>query len=517
MIDIPDKLCAADLIWWRNSPRIRTFLTSPGLATTNSPFPLVDRTLTFALFDPNGDLRAQWQRRLRGEEWLTVDSAGLGDPAQDLEEGVLAIFRSTEAGPAADAWGKIGLSTMVDWYSQDGELVSLHNDQSLRPQLRPIEFTEIVLRETAQEKTFLVVLNGPERQDAECIHLEIKNHHDQTRQAVYLPAMAPFSLHKLHLAELFPGLVEFCDGQHATLTGRFQCRGVFTRPYVITQGKHWSGYHGGNRYQWKGVPRLLYKHWGEGEVNPMVALHRSGLTTTVNLLNSHGDLEEDFWVDARLYDQAGVLVAERKRWLLARRQGLSRGDVADLLPDSGQPFVGHLALRFSADDKPEYPGRLQALCEYRTSQSTARVMFWSDLWNCSDRRLLPRITYRGFYRVWFRPPIVSHISITNCGVSPDYDRAVAYRLRLENGEGETLVHEGRLPPHGTAFGSVDAFFPAVREFLGSQAVGLAVVESQSDLAIMHLSYHQASDVWSAEHFLSTPTYHAGKYYSKCGS
>src|ERR1700686_3373104 len=58
-----------------------------------------------------------------------------------------------------------------------------------------------------------------------------------------------------------------------------------------------------------------------------------------------------------------------------------RGDIVDLLPDPNVPFVGHIALNFSADAKPMFPRRLQALLEYRTPVSAARVMAWSDVWN----------------------------------------------------------------------------------------------------------------------------------------
>ena len=140
----------------------------------------------------------------------------------------------------------------------------------------------------------------------------------------------------------------------------------------MTQGRHLDGYHGGNRYQWSGLPGFLYKALGRGEVNPMVAIHSKELTTTVNLLNSHGDIEDDFWVDARLYDESGSVVADRKRWLLARRNALSRGEIAELL-DSDRPFVGHVALCFTDERKPVYPRRPAGIARVpRSSEHGAR-------------------------------------------------------------------------------------------------------------------------------------------------
>ena len=154
---------------------------------------------------------------------------------------------------------------------------------------------------------------GATPQGPDSVALKVRNYRGELRQAVYSPAMEPFSLHKLQLGKLFAGLDEFCGGKHATLEGQFAAKDVFSRPYVMTEGKHIAGYHGGNRYQWSCIPRFIYKALGCGEVNPMAAIHSETLTTTVNLLNSHGNLEDDFWVDARLYDRSGREVANRKR------------------------------------------------------------------------------------------------------------------------------------------------------------------------------------------------------------
>src|SRR5262249_18819241 len=149
-------------------------------------------------------------------------------------EGVLAVFVSATDSPTEKLNKYRRLYSLVDWYSQEGEIVSLHNDQSFRRRYWKIEFTEIVFRETAEDKTYLVILNGPQQQQPESIKLEIKNHLNETLKAVYHPLITPFSLHKLHLNQLFPELVEFCAGQYATLSGYFDCCDIFVRPYVIT-------------------------------------------------------------------------------------------------------------------------------------------------------------------------------------------------------------------------------------------------------------------------------------------
>ncbi|MGH8745678.1 MAG: hypothetical protein ACREUK_04225 [Burkholderiales bacterium] len=270
----------------------------------------------------------------------------------------------------------------------------------------------------------------------------------------------------------------------------------------------------------------------------MLALHGDELTTTVNLLNSHADLEADYWIDARVYAADGRLVATRERWLLARRHGLSRGELAELLPDPSQAFVGHLALSFSAADVTFYPRHLQALMEYRSACGTARVMAWSDHWNARervtdlasafDRRvtaglwpeevlLHPGLMLSSHFRVWHGGDVASWIAITNPGTTLDYARTMEYRLQLENGQGERQILDATLAPHATAFGPLGKFFPDAAALLGSDGIGMLRVESESDLASMQLARHARSGAWSAEHFLAGGSLFDGRYHLGCGA
>jgi len=535
---LPANCLGADLVWWRESEKLHTLVTIYGaIEALNSlkPGTLRQISLECALFTESGEFHSSWREPLPENGMVVIDSAKHpGTP----RSGLLAIFPCVEnQNPDSRKYRR--LYSMVDWYSADGEIASLHNDQSLSHRDTGSDFTEIVILETAGQANSLVVLNGPQEQSPASVKLRVQNHQSEAREAVYQPAMAPFSVHQLRLAELFPGLVEFSDGRHASIEGHFECRGLYTRPYIFTEGRSVNAYHGGDKYTWAPIPDFVHNFLGRGEVNPMVALHHKGLTTTVNLLNSHGDLEDDFWVDARLYDSTGQLVAERNRWLLARRNGLARGDVAELLSDPGADFAGHIALSFSADKKQLYPRRLQALLEYRTPTSAARVMAWSDIWNGREELrelngkigalgLLKKIfpphysapsgaTYRCHYRVWFAPPIVSHIFITNCGIKPNYEKRAPYLLKLHNSRGEFLVHHGNLAPQATDLGRIDEFFSGVSEFAGPDTILMATIESPADLAVMHLTEHQRSGVFSAEHFMGSGSFHEGKYDWICGS
>jgi hypothetical protein len=217
---------------------------------------------------------------------------------------------------------------------------------------------------------------------------------------------------------------------------------------------------------------------------------------------------------------------------------LSRGEVGDLLePD--RLFKGHIALNFSDDGRKFYPRRLQALLEYRTDVSTARVMAWSNVWNGRTAlRVLreklvsvfplqnlyheeylgaPDVVYRCHYRIWFLPPIRSYIAVTNCGIAENYAETVDYTITLFNSRGESLEYTGSLAPNATDFETVSHFFPTVETFLAPGGIGVASVESQADLAVMHLSHHDVSGVFSAEHFLASANHRHGKQYVACGA
>ena len=537
---IPPNCLGADLVWWRESPTLHTAVTIYGvIEELNSlqPGSLDTISLECALFTETGEFQSSWREPLRHEGMVVIDSRKhSGGPSS----GLLAIFPCLEREiPETVKKEYHRMFSTVDWYSDSGEIASLHNDQSLDPRTQNADFTEIVVLETAEQKNYLVVLNGPDAQGPGIIHLKAQNYKDETRDAVYKPGMAPFSVHRLHLSELFPGLAGFGDGRHISIEGQSKGHGIYVRPYVFTEGRSVNAYHGGDKYTWAAIPDFVYRYLGRGEVNPMVALHQDGLTTTVNLLNSHGDLEDDFWVDARLYNREGQLVAERERWLLARRNAVTRGDIADLLPDPKAGFAGHIALNFSADHKVFYPRRLQALLEYRTPVSAARVMAWSDVWNGREklRELVeeigplglldkifsarytapPGALYHCHYRIWFKPPIVSHIAITNCGIDANYSQQAPYVLKLRNSRGEFLEHHGNLAPQATDYGRVDQFFHGVAAFAGEDAILMATIESPSDLAVMHLTEHERSGVFSAEHFMASGSYRDGKYDWICGS
>src|SRR4029077_20735151 len=129
--------------------------------------------LELALFTTDGEFRTSWREPLARNGMVVIDSAkhpGI------LTTGLLAIFACTETEVPDSVKKKYHrLYSMVDWYSDEGEIASLHNDQSLSPRVGKVDFTEIVVLETVTQRNSLVVLNGPEPREPGSIRLEMKN------------------------------------------------------------------------------------------------------------------------------------------------------------------------------------------------------------------------------------------------------------------------------------------------------------------------------------------------------
>ena len=192
--------------------------------------------------------------------------------------------------------------------------------------------------------------------------LKVENHRQDRRHATYRPELAPFSEHRLRVRDLVADAVDFAEGEPLSVSGRHTATGLYLRPYVVTTDASNSAYHGGDRYpDMTPSPAHEHRFLDRGRVNPFFAIHSPELTTTINLFNSHGAIEDDFWVDLYLYDEAGTLVAERSRWRLARRGTLTRGHLVDILPPDQEALVGHIVLAFTNDGKAAYPPVLQAL------------------------------------------------------------------------------------------------------------------------------------------------------------
>ena len=311
----------------------------------------------------------------------------------------------------------------------------------------------------------------------------------------------------------------FADGRPLAIGGNHSARGLFIRPYVMTTGPFLSGYHGGDLYpEETTTPAHEHRFLDRGRVNPMYAVHRADLTTTVYLFNSHTTLDEDFWVDLYLYDETGALTTERRRCLLARRHALTRVEIADVLPPERETFSGHLLLAFSHDDKPAYPRTLQALVEYRTPHNTARVMLWSDEWNSPQRSVRrPVALFRAYYRAWLRPPFETVVCISNSANERAYSETAPFIAYLINETGERRMFTGDVPPHGTVALQATDMFPDAQGFAGDRGLGMVLIESAFDLAEMQLTRHARSGVVAAEHFMALPTELDGRDYWPSGA
>jgi hypothetical protein len=509
---LPAHALGADLIWWRTADGMRT--TASILWAECQAFP--DQVhLQALLFDADGVVVASWKIPLIPGKPTFVDSAADGPWRRHAgKDGLLALYACTSSEPSALARENYNrLFPIVDWRAADGRVVTLHSDQVVqRGRQRLQRLTEIVVVESDAEKNSLVFLNGEDLQAANALEIFVKNSGGATLSAKYPVAMQPFTVHRIPLASLFPDLVSFSAGHALLVSATFASIGLFSRPYVETTGVRWGAYHAGNVYAWTALPYIAHALIS-GEVNPVAVIHDDKTRTYVNLLHSHGDVEDDMWVNALLFDAEGVCVADRSPWRQVPRHGLERFDVADLLPDPAVPFRGHIALSFAARHGQAVPRHLQALLEYRNEHSVARTMAWSDEWNSNVRvakrdRMATPLIGKSCFRIWEDVGLGTEIAITNAGHA-GYQRDANVRLVLHGADGPVMETELRLAPFATHMAKVEQLFPGARAALAPSGLGMLLIESSSDLANLAFTRHRQTGAIAAEHFMAMPTEHEG--------
>jgi hypothetical protein len=516
----PANSLGADLIWWRTSDGLRTIVS----LTWGRIQPFADAIhLQAILFAADGQPEVAWRIELPPDQPVFIDSDAEGPWSRARgRDGVLALYACTDGEPSAEARKFYNrLVPLVDWRRADGQSVILHSEQIIRRGLdQTQEFTEIVVLETTEEHNTLVLLNGEQAQDEGALVVQFRNARSETRVVVYASQMLPFTAHRIEFAPLSPGLAEFAGGQPLLVSGRFASRGLKSRPYIETTGERWGAYHAGNLYHWGELPFVAHALIG-GEVNPFAVLHDDQTRTIVNLLHSHGSLEEDIAVDAALFDLDGHCVAHRPSWLVATRHALARAEVGELIPDPSKPFRGHLALSFAPAHGKPVPRRLQALVEYSGTNSVARVMTWSDEWNSRvrlarrERRDVPTI-FRSYFRVCLDAMASTEIAVTNAG-HPGYDRSAEVKVLLKRADHSDLETMLILAPFATKITTLDELFPGILSGDAMPGHGIVLLESSSDLASMGFTRHRRTGALAAEHFLVHYAEQSGELVLPAGS
>jgi hypothetical protein len=502
----PSTSIGHDLYWWRHD--------DAGLRTAVSVYwPNgweCDRVLALLnWFDAAGCVVAQHEAWLAADRMLSVDSSA---PPIALPPGiaggdsVLSIEMFADVEPIESDEDRHRLYGVIDWYSESGDVVTLHSDHCELLDPRKLTLTEIALRPWEYGDPQLVFMTAGDALPSGAWSLTVTNAAGATVTRSVEEVWKPWRVHRIDLNELFGDLVEFAGGQEIALTGSRLAHRTFARPYVVSSKPTLSAYHGGDLYDWDDMPWHRHAFLGEGEVNPMVVLENDEVTSEVTFFNTHGHLDEDFWVGVRVYDGTGALAVHEPKFRRVERNRIVSASFADLLSDVERPFAGHAAFTFSESDRDAYPGRLQALMAYRGPQSMARIMAWSDEWNTAQRRIGRRTAqapYRSYFRLLGAPYLESWLSVTNAG-DHELDAVADYTVIVENRAGERLTSDHTLAPWATAWKPLDEVVPGATDLLGC-ANGLLLVESESDLAMVCFTRHRISGRWSAEHLMSAPT------------
>jgi len=505
-VDRPSVSIGHDLYWWRHD--------DTGLRTAVSVYwPAgwdYERLLAvLRWFDADGTLAAEHEVWLEADRMLSVDSSAPPVPLALAPAGgdaVLSIELFADIEPIDSDEDRHRLYGLIDWFSEGGDIVTLHSDHCVLLEPHKLVLTEIALRPWERQDPQLVFVTAAEALPAGAWTLTVTNAADETMTRSIDEAWAPWRVHRIDLQQLFGDLVEFAGGRELSLTGTRGEHRTFARPYVVSGSPALSAYHGGDLYDWEDMPWHRYALLGEGEVNPMIVVENDEVTTDVTFFNTHGHLDDDFWVGVRVYDGDGALVAHEPRFRRVERNRIVAASFADLLADVERPFAGHAAFTFTETDRHAYPGRLQALMAYRGPQSLARIMAWSDEWNTPQRRIQRRHAdggYLSYFRLLAAPYLELWLGVTNAG-NHELDSAADYTVIIENHAGERISAQHTLAPWATAWEPVDTVVPGATELLGG-VNGLLLVESESDLAMVCFARHRLSVRWSAEHLMSAPT------------
>ena len=490
-----------DLFWWRHD--------DAGLRTAVSVYwprswEYTELLAVLRWFDGDGIAIAVHQQWLAADRMLSIDSSSPPIPLTGAEV-LLSVELFADGEPITDDDDRHRLYGIIDWYSQAGDIVTLHSDHCVLMEPLELSLTEIALRPWEQRDPHLVFLTGEDELPAGSWQLTITNASGESLTRLIDETWLPWRVHQVDLCEVFGDLVAFAGGSEISLTGDRSEQRMFERPYVVSTSPVLSAYHGGDLYEWDDMPWHRHALLGEGEVNPMVVIETDDITTEVTLFNTHGHLEEDFWVGVRVYDAAGQLVVHEPKFRCATRNEIVSASFADFI-EVERPFTGHAAFTFTEPDRAAYPGRLQALMAYRTRDSVARIMAWSDEWNTAQRRIMRRNAgagYLSYFRLLGASFLETWVSVTNAG-SHELDQPAECTVIVENHAGERRAAQLTLAPWATSFESLDAVVPGATELLGG-ANGLLLVESESDLAMVCFTRHVKSGRWSAEHLMSAPT------------
>lgn len=488
----------------------------------DSPPPPAQAYVRALLFDTHGNVMADWRIAPVPGQPVMIDSGGDGPWRASIgRDGVLALYSCCDEPSSPEKLPHNGrLFPLIDWRSADGRIATLHSDQFnyLHGTAEPQRFTEIVVLETIEERNALILLNGESMQPACALRLFATNGKGEVLESSHDEAMLPFSTNRIELGLLFPHFAAFCDGKPATISGRFESTGLYTRPYVETTGKRWGIHHAGDVYRWPALP--YFRHaLISGEVNPAAVRHDAHTRTWVNILHSHDGHDEDVTVDVTLYDAEGRCVARRPDWCIARRNGLVRFDVADLLPAPDDPFQGHIALNFAPAAGAAVPCHLQALMEYRSAGSVARMMTWSDEWNSRIRlarraRVAEPPVFGAFSRVLADPHLETEFAVTNAGHA-GYQAVADVTAHWRGKNGERASSHFELAPFATLFCTLAQLFPGLAD--PQARAGVVLIESESDLASMAFTRCARGTTLSAEHFMALFTLHQGELLAPAGS
>jgi hypothetical protein len=507
------KPALAYLVWFRDTDKIKTsvsFWMRAFVSVTESQ----RFYLRCELRDAHGRLVCELAREASIEDFVVVNrdtfvdesdwrvrwhAARLDRDAPWMLESVLSIeVRDADHRALPPRLLHLG----VDWFGATG-IASLHSDIQGYEDSHSLEITEISVNETNYEHNSIIFINGLKANFNRAITLVATNVKNETIKAAVQIDWTPYTVQQIALAEVFPELVRFGAGRPVLIQGTLALDGVWQRPYVLTESARFGVYHAGNRFAWNDTPALKHRFDGR-ESNPMFVRIDDEMTTVAHLMNTHGSVVQDVWIDCEVFDLAGQRVFARERFACVARNRLTSIDLAEVLSSLPRPLFGHVSFRFTTTEAEIYPGRLQALMEYGTARSVARIMAWSDMWNWSLRRKHAKaLLSTSHYRAWIGNGKRTWVALTNTSVDANYSECAKLILKLRCSDREYVV-ERTIEPNATLYAQIETLF-ALPFGVDKSRPALFVCESEHDIAGVQFTLNDGNGAWCAEHLLPVST------------
>ncbi len=400
--------------------------------------------------------------------------------------------------------------TYLDYYRDGDFIATLHDYCAYLPDqgLQTASLGMIPAYADAEKETFLLfhaAKNGIGAKDLEVVLVNAEG----KRRSAPLGRLAPYSMRRVLLSELFGDAEKFLDGK----TGQVMIRGLFRcllrRTAYGVQEKPLGAFSLDHCYysvleKPSFYPGTERERIPKGWFNPFFVIQDGDYSTSAILFHAAEDKNSKTY-DLLVYDAAGKLALRRSSALAVSGDAVRRIDFGPLLAEEGiaAPFVGHAEILYHAEPgKAYYERDLDIGVEYRARGHFAHIIFGADVWN-SPRAVTNR-NYKSACRVVCDERHTTLLAISNCSFDYKYSLEVPFTLSLVGGDRVLASKTFSLGPNATFFKSIEEIFPDAPKLLAPfGGIGYTTTTDINASSLTHLFFtrDRKSGALSVEHSL----------------